>query len=146
MSNINDIVLTMQSDMETYINPSYGYSTTPTIRHGRYTPDQLGNNCPALCFAETGIELSESFGTTGLVYIHILIYGYARHDGYGDNNAVLTLAMDAIKFLNTDYSLTDDVIISEFIETLAGGQDMPISVFSFDVKIKMDWDNLNIND
>lgn len=146
MSEPHYIIKQIMTDMSTYINPQHGYNTTPVIRHGRYTYDQLENELPVLCVSETAIDVNENFNGTGYGWINILIYGYARHDGYGDNETIIDLALDTYKFVNTDFTMTNDTEIMSKVDLIPGGRDIPVSLLTLDLRIKFDWSNLNLND
>lgn len=146
MSSVNDILTQLIDDLASKISTSSGYNTDPIVRHGRYTYDQMENDLPAICVSETSIDPQGLLGGMGYGWLNILIYGYAKHDGYGYNEAIVDLALDVIKFLFIDFTHTDDTDILSAVDIYPGGKEKPVSLFTIELRVKFDWTNSTINE
>lgn len=145
MNKVNTIITQLISDLETKINSSNGYNTDPVIKHGIFTHDQIENELPVLCVVENIIGPHEMLGDHGYGWVNIFMYGYARHDGYNCNEAITSLALDALKFIMVDFTYTNDTEFMSDIQLNPGGVNLPLSLLTMEIRVKFDWTNSDIN-
>jgi hypothetical protein len=140
-TTVDIIIDTLEADMKKFIKVSKNYRTTPSVVYrGAFSPSETS------AFPVIGFDiLREDFdvqylGGDGTAFIEIDIYGYCYSDGVDRISDIRDLAHDALKFINSDFSLTDT---TEIIGKLEYGGHKTL-MFRLPIRVSYEWNESNI--
>ena len=136
MSNRNDILNTIKTELTQHITLANGYSFTPAVvRRGIYAYNDLGGLIPNLCFTfirETPYEddtYPKTYDDTDIKAMSILFYGYANTDDAATSDKIYAMVNDLEVFLqSTNFTYYDKFTIDR-IEIKEAGPNDPILSF-----------------